>query len=192
MPAHRATPLLHRLQHCRLRLWRSAIDLVRQHHVAEDRPLHKRPLPVPRRDVFLNDVRARNVRRHQVRRELDAPERQPQRLRDRAHHQRLRRARHPGNQAMSAYKQRNQDLVEHIVLTHDHLPHLRQDRVAHRLEALNTSLQLRRVLIHPSNCSHRRFLSSHPAKFVIPTALVIPHSTCHSHYTCHSPLHLSF
>ena len=167
VPPHRAAPLLHRLQHRRLRLRRSAIDLVSQHHVAEDRSLHEGPLAVAGGDVLLDDVRPGNIRGHQVRRELDAPEGQPQGLRNRPHHQRLRRSRHTRNQAMATHEQCNQYLVEHVLLPDDHLPHLRQDSVAHRLEALNAPLQLRRVFVQSRHCVH-------------PVALSFP--VCHSHF----------
>ena len=86
MAAHGAGAFLHRFEQRGLRLGRSAIDLVRQHHVAEDRAVDKGPLTVPGGEVFFNDVRAGDVGGHQVRGELNSPERQAQRLRDGAHH----------------------------------------------------------------------------------------------------------
>ncbi len=70
---------------------------------------------------------------------------QAKRVRNGAHHQRLRRARHAGEQAVAADEQCNQHLVEHLVLAHDHLPHLADDVVAHRAKPLDLSLQLRRL-----------------------------------------------
>jgi hypothetical protein len=65
--------LLHGLEQCRLHLRRRAVDLVREHHVVEDRSRLEAQLLFA--VDFLVDLRARDVRRQQVRRELDAPER---------------------------------------------------------------------------------------------------------------------
>jgi hypothetical protein len=89
--------------------------------------------------------RSRNVRGHQIRRELNALEDEAQRLRDGAHHQRLRGARQPGDQAMAADKKRDQDLVEHVLLPHDDLAHLAQNAVANRLKTLDAFLQFRGI-----------------------------------------------
>ena len=90
-------------------------------------PGHERPAAVAGGGILLDDVRAGDVRGHQVRRELDALEHQAQRLRDGAHHQRLRRAGQAGDQAMAADEQRRQDLIEHLLLPDDHLPDLRRE-----------------------------------------------------------------
>ena len=125
--AHRAGELLHGLEQRRLRLGRRAVDFVGQQDVAEDRPVHERPAAVPGGGIFLDDVRAGDVRGHQVRRELDALEHQAQRLRDGADHQRLGRAGQAGDQAMAADKQRDQNLVEHFLLSDDDLADLRRE-----------------------------------------------------------------
>ena len=82
---HRAAgadlPLLHRLEHGRLRLGRRAVDLVGQQHVGEDRPGQKAIRPLPGFGIFLDHFGAGDVAGHQVGRELDALERQVQRLR---------------------------------------------------------------------------------------------------------------
>ena len=65
--------LLHRLQHRRLRLGRRAIDFVGQHDVGEHRSLDELELPLSAGNLLQN-VRSRDVHRHQVRRELDATE----------------------------------------------------------------------------------------------------------------------
>ncbi len=75
--------------------------------------------------IFFDDVRAGDVGGHQVRRELDALEVQAERLRDGAHHQRLRRAGQAGDQAMAADEQRDENLVEHFLLADDDLADLR-------------------------------------------------------------------
>ena len=53
------------------------------------------------------------------------------------HHQRLGRARQPGNQAVASHEQRNQNLIEHVLLADDYLPHLRENILAHALEAFH-------------------------------------------------------
>ena len=66
----RDLPLLHRLEQRGLRLRRRAVDLVGEQEVREDRP---RPeLELAR--ALVEDRRAGDVRRHEVRRELDARE----------------------------------------------------------------------------------------------------------------------
>ena len=62
--------LLHRLQQRGLCLGRRAIDFVRQQDLRKDRPANKLKPTMPR-FFFLQDIRSRDVGRHQVRRELD-------------------------------------------------------------------------------------------------------------------------
>ncbi len=96
--------LLHRLQQRGLRLGRRAVDLVGQDHVGEDRPLDELHPPVAVARVF-QDLRAGDVGRHQVGRELDPLELQVEDLRDRADEQRLGQARGAGDQAVPAGEQ---------------------------------------------------------------------------------------
>ena len=104
LPADTDLALLHRLQHRRLCLRRRAIDLVRQQQIRKHRPLQKLELAAAALRILLHDVRACDVRRHQVRRELDALERQIQRLRQRPDQQRLGQPRHTGEQRVFAAK----------------------------------------------------------------------------------------
>ena len=71
--------------------------------------------------VFLQDLGADDVARHQVGRELDAAELQVQRLRQRAHQQRLAEARHAFEQAVAAGEQADQQLLDDVVLADDRL-----------------------------------------------------------------------
>ena len=66
--------LLHRLQQRRLRLGRRAVDLVGEQQLGEDRALRQRE----RVGLEVEQVGAEDVARHQVGRELDAPELQRQ------------------------------------------------------------------------------------------------------------------
>jgi hypothetical protein len=66
----------HGFQNRRLGLGRGAVDLVGEHHMREDRPLFK--LEFPAAVDFRQDLRADDVRRHQIRCELNALKRNPQ------------------------------------------------------------------------------------------------------------------
>ena len=107
--------------------------------------------------ILFDDVRAGDVRRHQVRRELDALEFQAERLRDGADHQRLRGAGKPRDQAMAADEERDENLIEHFLLADDHLADLAENAVAHRMKAVDAFLQFHGVQIHFSRSSHRLF-----------------------------------
>jgi hypothetical protein len=69
--AVRDAALLHRLQQRGLRFGRRPVDFVREQHVGEDRPLHEREFLEAALGILLDDLRADNVGRQQVRRELD-------------------------------------------------------------------------------------------------------------------------
>ena len=155
LPAHRAGVLLHRLEQRGLRLRRRAVDLVGEQDIAEDRAFDECPFAMAGRQIFFDDVGAGDVGGHQVRRELDAPELQAERVGNGPHHQRLRRAGHAGQQAMAAHEERDEDLVEHFLLADDHFAHLLQNSLAHRMKALDALLQQRRILIQPGKRGHR-------------------------------------
>ena len=95
---------------------------------------------MPRARVLLDDVSTGNVRWHQVGRELDASKLHAERLRQRTHHQRFGGARHAGQQHMAAHEERDQHLVDHLVLPHDDLAHLPHNALAHRVKSLNMLL----------------------------------------------------
>ena len=109
--------LLHRLEQRRLRLGRGAVDLVGQHEVAEDRSLLEAEAPLAA--LLHDDVRAEDVGRHQVGRELDAREVQVERLGQRAHQQRLAQAGHAFEQRVPAGDQADQRLPHELVLPDD-------------------------------------------------------------------------
>ena len=99
---------LHRFEQGGLRLGRRAVDFVGQHDVGEDRPGQELEGPLPGDRIVLNDFRAGDVGRHEVGRELDALERQVERLGQRAHHQGLGQARNADEQGMAAAEDRHQ------------------------------------------------------------------------------------
>ena len=78
--------------------------------------------------VLDDHVRAENVGRHQVGRELDAVEVQVQRLGQRPHEQRLAQARHAFQQAVPADEHARQHAVHDVVVPDDHAPDLLLDR----------------------------------------------------------------
>jgi len=90
-------------------------------HVAKDRPRQETKLARAGRFIFLNDLRARDVARHQVGRELNAAELECQRVGKRANHQRFRQTWYTDQQAMPSGKQGNQQLFDDRLLAHDDL-----------------------------------------------------------------------
>ena len=120
--------LLHRLEQRRLRLGRRAVDLVGEQHVREDRPPHE----AQRADAagVVEHLGAGDVGRHQVRRELDPLEAQVEDLGQRADQQRLGQAGHAGQQAVAAGEERDQQLIDGVVLADDHLAQLLADPAA--------------------------------------------------------------
>jgi hypothetical protein len=82
------------------------------------------------RRVFLDDVGAGDVGRHQVGGELDAIELEIEHTRERVNQQRLRQTRNADDEAVAADKQRQQHLGHHIILTDDQLAKFGHDAVA--------------------------------------------------------------
>ena len=74
---------LHGFEQRGLRLWRRSVDFVGENDVREDWSLHKHARPFPCCPIFLDHLRAGDVGRHQVGRELDALEVEMQNLRHR-------------------------------------------------------------------------------------------------------------
>jgi len=109
--------LLHGLEERRLRLGRRAVDFVGQHHVREDRSRLELEERAAVR-VFLHDVRADDVGRHQVRRELNARELQVQDVGERVHEAGLADAGNAFEEHMAAGQQRR-DRARHDFLVAD-------------------------------------------------------------------------
>jgi len=78
--AGRHLMFLHRFEQRRLRLGRCAVDLVGENHVRKHRPAHESQRPAAAGFVLLDHFRARDVRGHQVGRELNTVEAQTQRF----------------------------------------------------------------------------------------------------------------
>ena len=128
--------LLHRLQERGLRLGRSAVDLVGEDHVGEDRPLDELHPPAAVAGLF-EDLGAGDVRRHQVGRELDSLELEVKDLGDRADEQRLRQPGRAGDQAMAAGEQADQELMRRLLLADDDLGELVLDPAAALVDLLD-------------------------------------------------------
>ena len=88
----------------------------------EDRPAHEPEHAAAGGPILFQHVRAGDVGRHQVGRELDPPERQRQRIGQRLDEQRLGQAGDTDEQAVPAREQRHQQMIDDLLLTHDGLP----------------------------------------------------------------------
>ncbi len=82
-------------------------------------PGEKAQLALAGRAVLFDDVGAGDVGRHQVGRELDAAECEVQRAGQRADEQCFRQAGHAFEQAMAAGEERDEHLLDHVVLADD-------------------------------------------------------------------------
>ena len=82
------------------------------------------------------DQRADQIARQQIGRELDAPEAQAERLRERAHRGGLRETRHAVDERVTAGEQRHQQALEQRALPDDDAAHLVEDPLERVLRAL--------------------------------------------------------
>ena len=99
----------------------------------------EKPLAVGR---FHHHVRAQNVGRHQVGRELNARKMQIERLGQRAHQQRFAQARHAFQQTVAADEQASEHAVHDIVVADDHSADLFSHRLIPRAELFRPLLHL--------------------------------------------------
>jgi hypothetical protein len=102
-----------------LRLRRGAVDLVGEHDLREERALAE--LEVAALGRLDDDRGAGDVGRHQVGRELDAPELELQRLRQAADEERLAEARHALEQAVAAGEEAGEHAVDDVLVADDRL-----------------------------------------------------------------------
>ena len=123
-PLYRDPVLLHRLEQCRLRLGRGPVDLVRQQNVGKHRSRREHHLSISGLRVFLDDVGAGDVGRHQIRRELDPRELEIQHLRHRLDQQRLGQTGDTDDDAVATDQQGEERLLDHVLLADDQLVHL--------------------------------------------------------------------
>ena len=139
--AHGAGQFLHGFEQRALGLRRRAVDFVGQQDVGENRPPDERPGAAAVGGIFLDDVGARDVAGHQVRRELDALVDQPQGLSHGAHQEGLGGAGEAGDQAVASHEQADHDLFQHLFLAYNDAAHLRHNLGLHLAEALDAGLQ---------------------------------------------------
>ena len=112
---NRDVVLLHGLQQRRLGFRAGAIDLVGHQDLGENRPLHKAER-APAAGAFLEHFGADDVRRHQVRGELDALAIGPQNGAQRVHQPGFSETRNADQQRMAARQQCNERLLNDFVL----------------------------------------------------------------------------
>jgi hypothetical protein len=144
--------LLHGLQERGLGLRWRPVDLVRQDDVAEHRTRREDHFPTSRLGVFLDDVGAGDIRRHEVRRELDPRELEVHHLGDGVDQQGLGQAGHAHEQAVAADKKGEQDLLDDLLLAHDELPQLADDLLAPFLHAVGEGHVIRSLDLYRSDC----------------------------------------
>lgn len=117
-----------------MRLRRRAVDLVGEQDVRENRPRFEAPLTPARGRILIQEIRARDVRRHEVGGELNPLEVEPEGLGEGTHEQRLCRARQTGHQTVSTDERRDENLFERGVLPDDDGPDGLLERRHRRVE----------------------------------------------------------
>ena len=110
---------LHRFEERGLRLRRRAVDFVREDDLAENGAALEDELPAAGFSVFLDDFRAGDVRRHQIRRELNAAEAKVHRVGERFDQQGLREAWNAFEEAVATCGDGDEDLLDDGLLSHD-------------------------------------------------------------------------
>jgi hypothetical protein len=96
--------------------WGRAVDFIRQQHLGESWTAHEHKPAVPGGGVLLQDLGPRDIRGHQVRRELNPREAQFKRSRQAVDEQRFRQARHAHQKTVPARKQRVQSRGDDLFL----------------------------------------------------------------------------
>ncbi len=129
--------LLHRFEEGCLGLRRRAVDLVGQHDVGKHRAGQEPELAGAGCLILLDHLGARDVGRHQVRRELHAAELEAERVGQRADEQRLRQARHAFQDAVTPGEQGDEQLLDHVLLADNHLAKLSGEPAVRVAEALD-------------------------------------------------------
>ena len=114
--------LLHGLEQGGLRLGRGAVDLVGQDQVREEWPFDEAEVAAPRGSIFLDDLGARDVRGHEVGRELDAFEGEVEELGQRRDEQRLGQPRNADKEAVAAREEADEQVIDGRFLTDDAPP----------------------------------------------------------------------
>ncbi len=110
-------------------------------------------------DLLLNNVChiAGDIRRHQIRRELNAFEHQPEDLGHRSHKQCFRRTGQTGDQAVAANEQSDTNLFDDFFLANNHPMYLPDDLVIDFSETRDSRLQCVRFKLRDHGCGHELF-----------------------------------
>src|SRR5204862_5179215 len=119
------------------------VYLVSKYHVRKDWPANEAKSALPCRAVLLQHFRTRDVRRHQIGRELDAAELEMHRLRQCRNQQRLGESRHADEKRMAVREQRDKQSFDNVLLSNDALANLRVEllpRTGKALQQLNIML----------------------------------------------------
>ena len=119
-PAARHLSLDHRLEQRGLGLGRGPVDLVSEDDVREHRARLEAEAPRRGLGVHVQELGPRDVRGHQVGGELDAVEAEVQGFGEAGDEERLREPRHPLEEAVAAGEQGDEELVDDLILSHDH------------------------------------------------------------------------
>ena len=135
LAADRHLTLLHRLQERRLRLWGRAIDLVREKDVGEHRTLQESEFALTCRAILMDDFGTGDVRRHEIRRELNAVEVESQASSQRVDQQRLGETRHAFENAVAASEDGDEELLDNVVLADYDAPDLLTELLGLTLKA---------------------------------------------------------
>ena len=130
LAADRDLPLLHRLEQRALHLRGSAVDLVGKDEVRE----HRAERDLELAELLVEDPRAHDVRRNEVRRELDALELPADRLCQRLHRHRLRKPGNAFHEQMPPRQKGDDHPLEKRILADDHALDLVQDLFEGRIE----------------------------------------------------------
>ena len=147
LAARRHPFFLHRLEQRGLRLRRRPVDLVGQQQVGENRPLLELEAALVGLGILLQQLGARDVRGHQVRRELDPLETKRHCLGQRTDQQGLGEPGHAHQQAVTAGEDGNHHFVDHLVHADDGLAQLGDDLVSRFAESLD-GLDVFRFVCH--------------------------------------------
>ena len=116
-PVDRDHPFLHGLKQRGLGLGRRPVNLVRQQKRGKNRPLDQGKPAI----LQIKDMRARNIRRHQVRGELNPRKFASQDMGERPDKQGLGNAGHALDKGMIACKNCNERFLDHALLADDDL-----------------------------------------------------------------------
>ena len=112
---------LHGFEQGGLSLWRCAVDFVSQDDLGENGTLLEDQFPTSCLGILLNDLRASDVRRHQIRRELNAAEAEVHGISQRFDEQCLGQSGNSLQQAVATCGDGDEDLLDHGILPDDPL-----------------------------------------------------------------------